>query len=1111
MKKQSNSLNNVLANIEAARNYKNNNDSMRIVAVVSGSESGQVTWQKRLEEVSPCIFNADNSSLILSLQEKTGKKTKEGNFLGTLLAYKRIKELSKEKNVKYADAVTLMGMIFGKGARLSPITQSKGCRKPAVEVTPSHFEICKCASAFTALEQALFYFVPVAKYLEKRGFKGVLNKWGDETQIPSVDLTKQSQLGNEYEGVDVIKMYSVLKVTEENARHKEWIAYSEIGNLLVELPRDNKKNIIKKLKEFGVKPDDDDKYFAGVSMGPVAVSYDFLEIANKVFAEEIGKEGVFIDFDPYIIMALAMDKTDYSFWEETIKKHKDLKSLLNMVPDFFEKVQSIKDIFKERFKRDLKIKAFDLGEDSYWADIGTHVSMRRKYLSLLSEKPDGRVGRKIAGITEGKDKNGNIIVNSKVASSVEIKNSIIINSEIYGTGNINESVVTDSTMGPCEVVRSFVVKSCRTGKTVLDKHSGLFESFGSEDLFLEEGMRHVSIFSAEGKIDLKVSETTNLRDTENTYNVPIYGNSISFKEVYEEMFGVSSDEIEKRRKKVTNQLEKIKEKERKFIVLKFGTSGLRDRVENMTDMECYINARGFVKFLKDPEVKEIDSSGEIAVGGDLRKSTPRIIKAVLKAIEDEGLTPEFSGFVPSPVLALYGINKGVPSIMVTGSHIPDDRNGIKFTKTSGEVLKTDEAKILSNVKKARDEEYVKTNNESLFDDKGMFKNSDIFQDMKVETEPVEDYIKRYLDVFGGEALKDKKIVLYQHSAVGRDIIKDIFEGLGAEVIVYGRSEEFVPVDTEKVSEKTRELLKKLSEEYKPFAIISTDGDSDRPLVADEKGEFIPGDKLGALVAFFLKPDFIAIPISANDAVVKALKESNIEVKQTRIGSPYVIAAMNAKLKENPNAKVVSWESNGGFLLGSNWTVNGKEMKALPTRDAVTPILSALLLASNENLTISDMVKQKLPLRYTHADVVDNHTLGCENYTAEMGKTIVKNFSPENKEISQVDYEDGKIKVYYENDEIKEAGEELLGELINIKGNIENFFNKEKGFDKIVSINFLDGIRIVFGNGDVSHLRPSGNAPEFRNYATSDMLERAEEIVEMRKVIVPEIVKSLVAG
>ena len=122
--------------------------------------------------------------------------------------------------------------------------------------------------------------------------------------------------------------------------------------------------------------------------------------------------------------------------------------------------------------------------------------------------------------------------------------------------------------------------------------------------------------------------------------------------------------------------------------LKFGTSGLRDKVEYMTDMECYINTRGFILFIK--ERGEISDGGSIAVAGDLRSSTARIISSVARAIKDSGYEVIDVGRVPSPTLAYFAIGKGIPSVMVTGSHIPDDRNGIKFTKTSGEVLKTDE-------------------------------------------------------------------------------------------------------------------------------------------------------------------------------------------------------------------------------------------------------------------------------------------------------------------------------------------------------------------------------------------------------------------------------------
>ncbi len=545
---------------------------------------------------------------------------------------------------------------------------------------------------------------------------------------------------------------------------------------------------------------------------------------------------------------------------------------------------------------------------------------------------------------------------------------------------------------------------------------------------------------------------------------------------------------------------------KKFKELSFGTSGLRDTVINMTDMECYINARGFIRFLKMRGEVD-DAHNVIALAGDRRSSTPRIAASVARAIEDEGCKVDYAGKLPSPTLAYYAVYKGIPSIMVTGSHIPDDRNGIKFTKKSGEVLKSDEKDILDSVARAREEEYGKTQEESQFTPEAAFKKSVTLPEALDEKNAIDNFVKRYTDVFTGAPLKGKRIVLYQHSAVGRDIIEGVFKALGGDIITVARSEKFVPVDTEKVSRETRSLLKQWANEYKPFAIISTDGDSDRPLLADEEGEFLTGDKLGALVSVFLSPDFAAVPISANDAVVSALEKEGIEVKQTKIGSPYVIAAMNEKLKEDAEAKVVSWESNGGFLLGSDWDIGGKTLKRLPTRDAVLPLVSALLLAVKENKSVSSLIASALPARYTHADVVDDKTAGCENYTADMGKRIIKMFSPSDLSITEVSFTKDGITVKGQ----KEVSDTLKKELLGIKEKLAKYFNSGEGFGDILSVNFIDGIRIVFSGGDVAHIRPSGNAPEFRMYATADTQERADKIVDTRRRIVPKIVADLAGG
>ena len=148
--------------------------------------------------------------------------------------------------------------------------------------------------------------------------------------------------------------------------------------------------------------------------------------------------------------------------------------------------------------------------------------------------------------------------------------------------------------------------------------------------------------------------------------------------------------------------------------LGFGTSGLRGLVTDITDLEAYINTRGF---LDTVEARD----GKVSVAGDLRPSTDRILCAVVKAIEDAGCVVDYLGKIPTPALTFHAVAHRRPHVMVTGSHIPFDRNGIKFGKPAGEVLKRDEAGILAAVAEARDVEYGRSATASAFADDGMLK------------------------------------------------------------------------------------------------------------------------------------------------------------------------------------------------------------------------------------------------------------------------------------------------------------------------------------------------------------------------------------------------------
>jgi phosphomannomutase len=199
--------------------------------------------------------------------------------------------------------------------------------------------------------------------------------------------------------------------------------------------------------------------------------------------------------------------------------------------------------------------------------------------------------------------------------------------------------------------------------------------------------------------------------------------------------------------------------------VKFGTSGARGLATAMTDEVCYLYTTAFIQHLE--RSGELKGQVSMAVGGDLRPSTDRIMGAAARAVSDKGYTPIGCGRVPSPALAYYGLVNRVPTIMVTGSHIPDDRNGIKYTRKKGEILKADEAAIKQEMVEAP---------AGLFDPEGMFITP--LAPLQEDPRVVEMYVARYLDFFPKDCLKGKKIGVYQHSAVGRELMVEILHGLG---------------------------------------------------------------------------------------------------------------------------------------------------------------------------------------------------------------------------------------------------------------------------------------------------------------------------------------------
>jgi len=536
------------------------------------------------------------------------------------------------------------------------------------------------------------------------------------------------------------------------------------------------------------------------------------------------------------------------------------------------------------------------------------------------------------------------------------------------------------------------------------------------------------------------------------------------------------------------------------VPLAFGTSGLRGLVKHITDLEAYINAKATLSYLLG--IGDIVPHGTVVIAGDLRPSTDRIMRACAQAIIDSGFQVENAGKIPTPALILHCLAAGRAGVMVTGSHIPFDRNGIKINKSAGEILKSDEASITRQVERVRAEEYSRSATTSAFDASGMLKSP--LELPPVDRAAEQAYVRRYLGSFDSGCLSGLRVLVYQHSAVGRDILPRILQELGAVVLAAGRSETFIPIDTENITTEQLDCLEELAvaaeASGRPLhAIVSTDGDSDRPLLtavlpASEinpgarRVRFLPGDLLGLAVAEYLRADAAAVPISSNDAVERRLRERKVLIEKTKIGSPYVVSALDQLRNAGTYERIVGWEANGGFLTGSDIALSKATLAALPTRDATLPILANLSAAAEHGMSLS-AVWDRLPARFGRAGLIDN-------FPVAVSRTILANLIPPG-DVIEVEFDAGSV-LDRSRANVPPAplAPEPAEDWRQSQATLARFFTPAFGFDDIARINVLDGVRINFHNGDVAHFRPSGNAPQLRIYAIGDLQARADEIVDL---------------
>ena len=400
----------------------------------------------------------------------------------------------------------------------------------------------------------------------------------------------------------------------------------------------------------------------------------------------------------------------------------------------------------------------------------------------------------------------------------------------------------------------------------------------------------------------------------------------------------------------------------------FGTSGIRGDAEKLfTSQFCFDIGRVFVKFLKENLIKDEKKIIKVAIGMDPRGSSPRIKESLIKGLIYEEVEVFDEGVTPIPSINWLIKNTDIASgMMITGSHIAADLNGVKFYAHNEEITKKEEAKI----------------NELYEGIKNKVKASNILGSVVLEEKAKGLYREMLAGLVSGELAK-WKIAVDTANGGQSVVMPELLRNLGLNVLEVNcdPQKDFIARDTDTDDKAQIEDLKKLVVTESCDLGVAYDGDGDRVVFIDEKGVFVKGEYSCGLVAKEQPGEAIVTTVSASMVVEHLGKK----VVRTKVGSPYVVAAM----KEN-NC-LFGFEPNGGAVSA----------EIMYTRDGGSMTMKILNLFNkfvkeNPGKHFSDMVAT-LPTFYMFRTKVD--------YKWELQQVILDQAQEKFKGIS-VDETDG---------------------------------------------------------------------------------------------------------
>ncbi len=387
--------------------------------------------------------------------------------------------------------------------------------------------------------------------------------------------------------------------------------------------------------------------------------------------------------------------------------------------------------------------------------------------------------------------------------------------------------------------------------------------------------------------------------------------------------------------------------------LSFGTDGVRGEANTELTPELAL-ALGRA-------AARVFAGGPFVIGRDTRRSGRLIESALAAGLASEGCRVELAGVVPTPAVAWASAGEGVAGAVISASHNPFGDNGVKFFAPGGRKL--------SDALEAQFEREL-----ALVQGAGADAVSNVPTGAEVgviveRTDLAERYGEAVAATIGGRRLEDLLVVLDCANGAASHVAPAVLRGLGATVEVLASDPDGCNINDGCGSTHPANLQRAVLSLQADLG-LALDGDADRVLAVDHRGNLVDGDQLIAICALdmagrgLLRDNTVVVTVMTNLGFRLAMAERGVTVLETGVGDRHVLEALEA------GGFSLGGEQSGHVIFADLATTGDGTLSGVQVLDVVCRTGRPLAELADEAMTRLPQVLRNVAVSNRRADVAE---------------------------------------------------------------------------------------------------------------------------------------------